>query len=165
MEMDVPGMAVGGADDRLVTAAGRAAAADTTPGAAQSSLGGRTATRALVALGTYVAQDLRDAEGLTRPLLRRAALRLALNRRESARRLGGAYLRLDPLAADEGRRSRGRDRGCGIRVSAAGASVVGRRAVPRSRRRARRRVEADPHPVYHEHMLRTLKDEHAAPAD
>jgi hypothetical protein len=70
-----------------------------------SSLGGRTATRALVALGTYVAQDLRDAEGLTRPLLRRAAFRLALSRREPARRLGGAYLRLDPLAAGEGRQT------------------------------------------------------------
>ena len=61
-----------------------------------SSLGGRTATRALVAVGAYVAQDLRDAEGLTRPLLRRAALRLALSRSEPARRLGSAYLRLDP---------------------------------------------------------------------
>ena len=40
----------------------------------ESSLGGRTATRALIAVGTYVAQDLRDAEGLTRPMLRRAAL-------------------------------------------------------------------------------------------
>jgi hypothetical protein len=59
-------------------------------------LGGRTATRALVAVGAYVAQDLRDAEGLTRPLLRRAALRLALSRSEPARRLGSAYLRLDP---------------------------------------------------------------------
>ncbi len=62
----------------------------------ESSLGGRTATRALVAVGAYVAQDLRDAEGLTRPLLRRAALRLALSRSEPARRLGSAYLRLDP---------------------------------------------------------------------
>ena len=53
------------------------------PGAAQSSLGGRTATRALIAVGTYVAQDLRDAEGLTRPMLRRAALRLALSRRRA----------------------------------------------------------------------------------
>jgi hypothetical protein len=61
-----------------------------------SSLGGRTATSALVAVGAYVAQDLRDAEGLTRPLLRRAALRLALSRSEPARRLGSAYLRLDP---------------------------------------------------------------------
>jgi len=62
----------------------------------QSSLSGRTATRALIAVGAYVAQDLRDAKGLTRPLLRRAALRLALSRREPARRLGSAYLRLDP---------------------------------------------------------------------
>jgi hypothetical protein len=67
----------------------------------QSSLSGRTATRALVAVGAYVAQDLRDAEGLTRPMLRRAALRLALSRREPARRLGSAYLRLDPPAPGE----------------------------------------------------------------
>ena len=67
----------------------------------QSSLSGRTATRALVAVGAYVAQDLRDAEGLTRPMLRRAALRLALSRRVPARRLGSAYLRLDPPAPDE----------------------------------------------------------------
>jgi hypothetical protein len=66
----------------------------------ESSLGGRTATRALIAVGAYVAQDLRDAEGLTRPMLRRAALRLALSRREPARRLGNAYLRLDPPAPD-----------------------------------------------------------------
>jgi hypothetical protein len=66
----------------------------------ESSLGGRTATRALIAVGTYVAQDLRDAEGLTRPMLRRAAIRLALSRREPARRLGHAYLRLDPPAPE-----------------------------------------------------------------
>ena len=61
-----------------------------------SSLGGRTTTRALVAVGAYMAQDLRDAEGLMRPMLRRAAMRLALSRRQPARRLGHAYLRLDP---------------------------------------------------------------------
>lgn len=66
----------------------------------ENSLGGRTATRALIAVGAYVAQDLRDAEGLTRPMLRRAALRLALSRREPARRLGYAYLRLDPPASE-----------------------------------------------------------------
>jgi hypothetical protein len=66
----------------------------------ESTLGGRTATRALIAVGTYVAQDLRDAEGLTRPMLRRAALRLAVSRREPARRLGYAYLRLDPPAPE-----------------------------------------------------------------
>ena len=66
----------------------------------ESSLGGRTTTRALIAVGTYVAQDLRDAEGLMRPMLRRAAIRLALSRREPARRLGKAYLRLDPPAPE-----------------------------------------------------------------
>ena len=50
----------------------------------------------LVAAGTYVAQDLRDADGLLRPVLRRAALSLALGSRSQARRLGNAYLRLDP---------------------------------------------------------------------
>ena len=64
----------------------------------QSSLSGRTATRALVVVGAYVAQDLRDAEGVTRPLHHRAALRLALSRRD---RLGSAYLWLDPPRPDE----------------------------------------------------------------
>ena len=68
--------------------------------ATDSSLGGRTATRALIAVGAYVAQDLRDAEGLTRPMLRRAAIRLAFSRRQPVRRLGQAYLRLDPPAAE-----------------------------------------------------------------
>ncbi len=67
----------------------------------EGGLGGRTATRTLVAAGAYVVQDIRDAEGLTRPLLRRTALRLALSRREPARRLGGAYLRLDPPTPSE----------------------------------------------------------------
>lgn len=67
---------------------------------AESGLGERTATRALIAVGTNVAQDLRDAEGLTRPMLRRAAIRLATSRREPARRLGYAYLRLDPPAPE-----------------------------------------------------------------
>jgi hypothetical protein len=67
----------------------------------ESSLSGRTATRALVAVGAYVAQDVRDAEGLTRPMLRRAALRLALCGSAPARRLGSAYLRLDPPAPDD----------------------------------------------------------------
>lgn len=78
---------------------GRGVGADA--GQGQSSLTGRTATRALVALGAYVAQDIRDAEGLTRPMLRRAALRLACSPVERVRRLGGAYLRMDPLAPEE----------------------------------------------------------------
>ncbi len=69
------------------------------PRGGESSLGGRTTTRALIAVGTYIAQDLRDAEGLMRPMLRRAAIRLALSRPVPARRLGDAYLRLDPPSA------------------------------------------------------------------
>ena len=96
----------------------------------QSSLGGRTTTRALVAVGAYMAQDLRDAEGLMRPALRRAAIRLALSPREPARRLGDAYLRLDPPAPDTDPRRREV-----IDVSAAIASSghrrgAGRRAPP-----------------------------------
>ena len=67
----------------------------------RDSLGERTATRALVAAGAHVAQDLRDAEGLTRPLLRRAALRLVRNPSEPVRRIGRAYLRIDPPAPEE----------------------------------------------------------------
>jgi hypothetical protein len=65
-------------------------------GGGGGSLGGRTATRALIAVGAYVVQDLRDTKGLTRPLLRRAALRLAVYPSKPVRRIGGAYLRLDP---------------------------------------------------------------------
>jgi hypothetical protein len=66
-----------------------------------STLAGRTTVRTLVALGTYVAQDVRDPDGLTRPALRRAALRLAASRQQTLRRLGGAYLRKDPPTARE----------------------------------------------------------------
>ncbi len=74
-------------------------------GRAETSLGGRTATRALIAVGAYVVQDLRDAEGLTRPLLRRAALRLAVCPSEPVSRIGSAYLRLDPPEPGEVRRT------------------------------------------------------------
>jgi hypothetical protein len=67
----------------------------------EGSLGGRTTVRALVALGAYVAQDLRDREGLARPMLRRAALRMVTSRHEGVRRLGGAYLRGDSPAPEE----------------------------------------------------------------
>jgi hypothetical protein len=66
-----------------------------------SSLATRTAMRAVVAAGTYVAQDMRDREGLTRPMLRRAALRMAVSRQPALRRLGTAYLRTDPPAPEE----------------------------------------------------------------
>jgi hypothetical protein len=65
------------------------------------SLSARTATRALVAVGAYVAQDLRDPDGVTRPMLRRAALRMVASRQAPIRRLGSAYLRSDPPAPEE----------------------------------------------------------------
>jgi hypothetical protein len=66
-----------------------------------AGLATRTAVRAVIAAGTYVAQDVRDRDGLTRPMLRRAALRMAICRQEALRRLGTAYLRADPPAAEE----------------------------------------------------------------
>ena len=130
----------------------------------ESSLGGRTTTRALVAVGTYVAQDLRDAEGLTRPVLRRAALRLALSRREPARRLGDAYLRLDPPAPGADPRATGRDRGRRTRIPP-GPSPSAPGGIARHDRRRADRVEVDPHPLYHEHMLITAEESDAAPTD
>ena len=55
-----------------------------------------TATGAVAAVGAYLANDLRDPEGLARPVLRRAAQTLAASRRSSLQRAGTAYLRLDP---------------------------------------------------------------------
>jgi hypothetical protein len=67
----------------------------------EKSLATRTAMRAVIAAGTYVAQDVRDRDGLTRPMLRRAALRMAVSRQAAVRRLGTAYLRADPPAPEE----------------------------------------------------------------
>jgi hypothetical protein len=67
----------------------------------EKSLATRTAIRALVAAGAYVAQDVRDPEGLTRPMLRRAAMRMAVSRQPALRRLGAAYLRGDPPVPGE----------------------------------------------------------------
>jgi hypothetical protein len=66
-----------------------------------ASLSTRTAMRTALAAGAYVAHDMRDRNGLARPMLRRAALRLAVSPRPALRRLGGAYLRADPPAAEE----------------------------------------------------------------
>ena len=79
---------------------GRGSGAGKTGGGG-SSLGGRTTTRALIAVGAYVAQDLRDPYGVTRPLLRRTALRLAASRQATFQRLGDAYLRSDPPTPEE----------------------------------------------------------------
>lgn len=71
------------------------------PGEGASGLSSRSATRAVLALGAYVAQDLRDPDGVARPRLRRAALRLIASDQEAIRRLGAAYLRRDPPMPDE----------------------------------------------------------------
>jgi hypothetical protein len=71
-----------------------------TGGVGQSS-GGRTATRTLLAVGAYAARDLRDPDGVARPLLRRAALRLTACPSRQLRRVGDAYLRGDPPSRDE----------------------------------------------------------------
>jgi hypothetical protein len=76
-----PGLGIGGKDD--------------------GSLATRTAIRAMIAAGTYAAQDVCDRDGLTRPMLRRAALRMSVCRQEPLRRIGAAYLRADPPALDE----------------------------------------------------------------
>lgn len=66
---------------------------------------GRTAGRAVVALGACLAQDLRDPHGLARPLLRGAAARMVVSRRLAFRRLGAVYLHRDPPSAAELRSS------------------------------------------------------------
>jgi hypothetical protein len=53
-------------------------------------------TSTAIALATEVVHDLRDADGLLRPLLRSAAARLAESRRLGIGRVGQQYLRLDP---------------------------------------------------------------------
>ena len=71
-----------------------------TGSAGQTSVG-RTATRTLLAVGAYAARDLRDPDGVARPLLRRAALRLTVCPSRQLRRVGDAYLRSDPPSPDE----------------------------------------------------------------
>lgn len=61
----------------------------------------RTVTTTLLALATSAAQDLRDPDGLTRPLLRRGAVRLAASAHPPVQRLGAGYLRIDPPTPDE----------------------------------------------------------------
>lgn len=58
--------------------------------------GKTTTTGALAAVGAYLANDLRDPEGLARPVLRRAAQTLAASRRAALRKAGTGYLKLDP---------------------------------------------------------------------
>lgn len=80
---------------------GRRPGVDGRRGDADASLAARMTVRALVAAGTYIAQDVRDPDGLMRPTLRKAALRLALSPQQALRRLGSAYLRGDPPTPEE----------------------------------------------------------------
>jgi hypothetical protein len=67
----------------------------------RSDSGKLTAARTVAALGAVLAEDLRDPDGVARPLLRRAAVRMVGSRRESLRRLGEGYLRRDPPTPEE----------------------------------------------------------------
>jgi hypothetical protein len=53
-------------------------------------------TSAALALASGVVHDLRDPDGIVRPLLRSVAARLAESRRWGIDRVGREYLRLDP---------------------------------------------------------------------
>ena len=72
-----------------------------TKGASHSDSGKFTAARTVAALGAVLAEDLRDPDGVARPLLRRAAVRMVGSRRESLRRLGEGYLRRDAPTPEE----------------------------------------------------------------
>jgi hypothetical protein len=69
------------------------------------SRGTRT-TGLAAAAAAYLADDLRDPQGLARPVLRRAARSLVASRLALLRGTGAAYLSLDrepePLAASDG---------------------------------------------------------------
>jgi hypothetical protein len=70
--------------------------------AAGRSDGGKlTVARSLATLGTCIVQDLRDRDGLARPLLRRAAVRMVTSRQQTIRHVGTAYLRGDPPTPEE----------------------------------------------------------------
>lgn len=72
-----------------------------TLGGAGGRVGKQTATRTFLALATTAMHDLRDPDGMTRPLLRRGALRLTTSARPPVQRLGAGYLRVDPPTAEE----------------------------------------------------------------
>lgn len=63
--------------------------------------GSRTVTTStVIAVATGVARDVRDPDGLLRPVLRSLAARLAASRRPGIGRVGEQYLRLDPPLPD-----------------------------------------------------------------
>jgi len=61
-----------------------------------------TATKAAVAVVGLVDQDLRDRDGVTRPLLRAMAARLVRSGRHILFGVGDRYLRLDSTAGSRG---------------------------------------------------------------
>jgi hypothetical protein len=66
-------------------------------GSWSSGRGSRTVTTsATLALASGVVHDLRDPDGILRPLLRSVAVRLAESRGWGIDRVGREYLRLDP---------------------------------------------------------------------
>jgi hypothetical protein len=72
-------------------------------GSWSSGRGSRTVTTgATLALASGIVHDLRDPDGLLRPLLRSAAARLAERRRWGIDRVGREYLRLDPPSPSAG---------------------------------------------------------------
>jgi len=72
-----------------------------TLGGAGGRPGGQTVTRTFLALATTAVHDLRDPDGITRPFLRRGALRLTTSARPPVQRLGAGYLRVDPPTPEE----------------------------------------------------------------
>ena len=123
-------------------------------GGEANSLVTRTATRVLVAAGAYVAQDLRDPEGLSRPLLRRAAIWMLSRPTPALRRLGAAYLRQD------GHQLPGAAPRLLALPSAPGTPLPSEEPVadPVLGRQFGRRFDGGPEAGYAEHMLITTKD-------
>lgn len=76
------------------------------------SRGARVSGLAAAAVA-YLADDLRDPEGVARPVLRRAARSLAASRLAALRRAGTTYLRLDPPVVRQVARQAGEASGDG----------------------------------------------------
>ena len=71
-----------------------------TTGLAESQ-GHREIAEMLIMLGSSVLRDVRNPDGLARPLLRQVAIRLAGTRSASVRRLASSYLTADPPGPGE----------------------------------------------------------------
>ena len=157
-----------------VTSPGRVAAGTRArsgaSGDAHAGRAAQTTARALIAAGSYIAQDVRDPDGLVRPVLRGAALRMAVSRQRALRRLGSSYLRGDP-PTPQGALPQDRPQGCCPRPSRPRASTRRLRqeaCAARStsaRQRLAGRFDDRDRPGYAEHMPRIKEDSHAPSAD